>query len=418
MLLSPIVIASAERKIKVVASLAKDTILDVDGELRVLGAQDGGEEWHAELGIGQKGKGEEGGGGVKALLEVHGGRGGIAALLRDGGILALMPGKDIMWRYRKSGGQADQLVEHLAFGLYPPRVAVVTRHQPELVNIFASWTVFLTWLEQGGEADAGSVVGFESEVVEMVGNLEGFTVLLRGGQAYTLTPTATMTQQLPQAPSAAAATATAADGSVETLQDHEAEGSEEETDLYALLSDIPSSTLPQPVNTFSTTPILLPAKKTRIATHPLARVTGLVTADSEAYLLSPPSFAQAGPTLPSLSSPQDLQPITLPERREVDTDEGVGARIVSLALGRSHALVLTEGGVVWSAGDGVAGQLGVGERVRKMRATGRGRVEFHPMDEEPLEWAEEWQRVDVGKVREVWAGEETGFFLVEGGVKG
>lgn len=91
---------------------------------------------------------------------------------------------------------------------------------------------------------------------------------------------------------------------------------------------------------------------------------------------------------------------------------------MSLAIGQSHAVVLTSSGEVYSAGDGKAGQLGVGDRVFGMRAKGRGGVGFHPLADEPEEWAEGWERVDMmnaggGRVREVVAGAETSFFLVE-----
>lgn len=81
-------------------------------------------------------------------------------------------------------------------------------------------------------------------------------------------------------------------------------------------------------------------------------------------------------------------------------------------------MVLTSSGEFYSAGDGKAGQLGIGERVFGMPAKGHAGRGFHPLADEPEEFAEGWERVDVGamgggRVREMGAGAETSFFLVE-----
>ena len=95
-----------------------------------------------------------------------------------------------------------------------------------------------------------------------------------------------------------------------------------------------------------------------------------------------------------------------------------GTKIISMAIGQSHAVILTSSGDVYSAGDGKAGQLGIGDIVFGMRAKDRPGVTFHPLADEPEEYADHWEMVDLmfaekGQVKEVVAGAETTFFLVE-----
>ena len=79
---------------------------------------------------------------------------------------------------------------------------------------------------------------------------------------------------------------------------------------------------------------------------------------------------------------------------------------------------MTSSGDIYSAGDGKAGQLRVGEIIFGMRAKDRPRGKFHPLDDEPEECADHRERVDLKcaekrQVREVIAVAETTFFLME-----
>lgn len=429
MLLAPTVIASG-KPISVTASLPKATFLNIDGEIRILGDE---QEQFAGLSAGDGDGGEEnplcktgkGVTDVRALFELRGGKGGIGVLMEGGCVTTITPARDGGRAMERHRIREDRMVERLAFGLHPPRVLVVARHRPDTVLAFASWEVFLVWLK-GGEIDEANMgsTKLESVILELVGNLEGFTVMCEGGQVYALVPTAAVTPQAADrstesAPLAVDAKRMESTNAPPSPHDNGAEAAEEEPEISAFLSDTPSSsTVSKTQSTavaFGAKAVALLAKATRITTHPLARITGIVTNDGSAYLLSSQASTSKpsnSPTLPSLSSLQDPQPIALPSSHHGDSNKH-RTKITSLAIGQLHALVLTEEGRVWSAGDGKQGQLGIGPKVRDMRATGRGGVEFHAMDDEPLEWAEEWQEVDVEKVREVWAGGETSFFLVE-----
>lgn len=67
--------------------------------------------------------------------------------------------------------------------------------------------------------------------------------------------------------------------------------------------------------------------------------------------------------------------------------------IVDVAIGHNHVVALTSTGEVFTAGDGMHGQLGVGERQFDLH------VEKHPMSDsgESWEFAEHWQKVEIGE---------------------
>ena len=94
--------------------------------------------------------------------------------------------------------------------------------------------------------------------------------------------------------------------------------------------------------------------------------------------------------------------------------------IVDVAIGHNHLVALSSEGEVFTAGDGMHGQLGVGERQFDLH------VEKHPMSDsgESWEFAEHWQKVEIveeertrgcaerGKVVAVHAGCDSTLFIV------
>lgn len=399
MVLSAAKIATADH-IRVLASLPDATILDVDGELKILGRQY--PELLAEESLVRQADG------IKMIFELKKGMAELGMLLEDGDLLLLALGKDggkTLERYRPAAGRA---IYHLTFGLYPSRVLAIPRYRPDTILHFASWDVFLGW-HKGNDVMKPNmeVIELLSTIDHLIGNMHSFTVLLRSGQVCSLSPQPTTSQ------AAVASTPTSAEASEDTTAST-AKADSEEPDISDLLADTPSSPVPsKPPPTFLHLAFIpIPTRVKSITTHPSSKVTGITTAKGKAYLLGPPPTPNSDtPTLPSLAPSQTPRPIDFPLIN--------GTEIVSLAVGQSHAVILTSAGEIFSAGDGKAGQLGIGDVVFKLRASDQSPgVKYHPLADEPDEYADYWQRVHLtpaekGQVREVVAGAETTFFLTQ-----
>lgn len=399
MVLNAVNIATADH-IRVLASFRNASILDLDGELKILGQQYPG--LLAEESLVRKAQD------IKIIFELKG-MAQMGMLLEDGELLVLALTKDGGKTLERHQPKAGRVIHHLAFGLYPSRVLAVPSHDPATIMSFASWDAFLGW-QKGNDVTKPDleVIELLSAIDHLIGNIDSFTALLRSGQVCSLAPPARAAQAAALPPN------TSAELPENTSASH-AEPSPaepEEPEISALLSGTPASaSLKTQPESLQLTFIKLPTEAKAIITHPSSKVTGIITTDGVAYLLGPqPKPNSDIPSLPSLSSTQAPQPINFPQLS--------GAKITSLALGQSHALILTSSGEVYSAGDGKAGQLGIGDKVFGMRAKDKPGVEFHHLADEPEEYADHWERVDLrstaeGKVREVIAGAETSFFLVE-----
>ena len=399
MVLNAVKIATANH-IRVMASLPNATILDLDGELKILGQQY--PELLAEESLVHQAHD------IKIVFALKG-MAELGMLLEGGDLLFLTLGKDggkTLERHRPRAGRA---IHHLAFGLYPSRVLAVPRHRPDTILNFASWDAFFGW-QKGNDVTKPDqeVIELPSAIDHLIGNMDSFTALLRSGQVCSLSSQATTSQ------AAAVPTNTSAEVLENTTASHASPSKAdlEEPEISPLLADTPFSA---PLKSSSTglqlAFIKVPTKAKAITTHPSSKVTGIITAEGTAYLFGPqPKSNSDTPSLPSLSPTQAPQPIDFPLIN--------GTRIISLAIGQSHAVILTSSGEVYSAGDGKAGQLGIGDIVFGMRANDRPGVKFHPLADEPEEYADHWERVDLmsaekGQVREVIAGAETTFFLME-----
>ena len=399
MVLKPVKIATANH-IRVIASLPNATILDLDGELKILGQQ------YPEL-LGEESLVHQAHD-IKILFELQG-MAELGILLNGGDLLVLALGKDggkTLERHRPEAGRA---VHTLAFGLYPSRVLAIPCHRPDTILNFASWDAFCRW-QRGNEVTKPDreTIELVSPIDHLIGNMDSFTALLRDGQVCTLAPKVT-TSQAPPAPMS-----TSAEVSENTTHSQSSSGKAdfEEPEISALLADMPSSAPLKPSSRgLQLAFVKVPTAAKAITTHRLSKVTGVIAAEGTAYLFGPqPTPSSDTPSLPSLSSTQTPLSIDLPRMHDT--------RISSLAIGRSHAVVLTSSGDVYSAGDGKAGQLGIGDSVFGIRAKDTPGLEFHPLADEPEEYADHWERVDgmsaaKNQVREVIAGAETTFLVVE-----
>lgn len=399
MVLNAVEIAAANH-IRVLASLPNATILDLDGELIILG------QGYPEL-LGEKSlvrRAHD----IKTVFELNG-RTELGILLEGGDLLVLNLGKEggkTLERHRPGAGRA---VYHLAFGQYPARVLAVPRHRPNIILSFASWNAFFEW-HKGNDITQPDpqIVKLPSDIDQLVGNLGSFTALLQSGQVFSLAPQDTTS------PAAAEPSTTSVAISETTTHSHASpsKADSEESEVSALLTDtaISGPLRPSPP-ALELTLINIPTEAKFITTHPSSRVTGIIAAEETVYLIGPPPKSNSGtPGLPSLSPAYAPQPIDIPQKNN--------ATIISLAVGQLHAVILTSSGEVYSAGDGKAGQLGIGDRIFGMRAKDRPGVEFHPHADEPEEYADHWERVDMtaageNQVRELIAGAETTFFLAE-----
>lgn len=74
-------------------------------------------------------------------------------------------------------------------------------------------------------------------------------------------------------------------------------------------------------------------------------------------------------------------------------ENGEPLDIVDAAAGRTHVVALASDGSLWSAGDGLLGQLGIG--IRQFGLCTPGRVIDMLANETEEEFAEDWQRMDV-----------------------
>jgi len=277
----------------------------------------------------------------------------------------------------------DRAIHHLAFGLYPSRVLAVPYHRPDTILSFPSWDTFFEW-HKGNDITQPNleIVELPSTIDQLVGNLDSFTALLQNGQVFSL---------LPQAATSGAAWAPATTSEVVLEQTSQSEASlsnidVEEPEIAALLADMPSSAPSKPLSPpLQLTFINIPTTAKVITTHPSSKVTGIITGDGTAYLLgSTPKPHSDTPRLPSLS------PIHAPQL--VDFPQMNGSSIISLAIGQSHAVILIASGEVYSAGDGKAGQLGIGDKIFGMRAKDQPGMEFHPHADGPEEYADHWER--------------------------
>ena len=399
MVLTAVKIATADF-VRVVASLPNATILDLDGELKILGQQY--PELLAEESLVHQAHD------IKTVFTLNG-KAELGMLLEGGDLLLLTLGKDggkTLERHRPGAGRA---IHHLAFGLYPSRVLAVPRHRLDTILSFASWDACFRWQKGNDVTEPDQeLIQLPSAIDDLIGNIDSFTVLLRSGQVCSLSSQATASQ------AAAVSTNTSSEVWENTTASRAPSSKADlaEPDISPLLADTPISA---PLKSSSTglqlTFIKVPTKVKAITTHPSSKVAGIVTAEGTAYLCGPqPKPNSDTPCLPSLSPTQAPQPIDFPLRNDT--------RIISLAIGQTHAVILTSSGEVYSAGDGKAGQLGIGDVVFRMRANDKAGVKFHPLADEPQEYADHWERVDLmsaekGQVREVIAGAETTFFVME-----
>lgn len=396
MVLSPIEIATANR-IRVLASLPNATMLDLHGELKILGQQY--PELLAEESL------VHGAHEIKVVFALTG-MAELGMLLRGGDLLVLGLGKDGGNALERHRPRADKAIDHLAFGLYPPRVLAVPRHRPDTILNFASWDAFFGW--EKGDDVTQEVTELPSAIDHLIGNLDSFTALLRNGQVCSLSSQATSSQ------AAVVPTNTSAEVLESTTASYASPSKTnlEEPEISPLLADTPVSAPSKPSSTsVHLAFIQLPAKAKAITTHPLSKIRGIITVEGKAYLLGPPPKPNTDtPSLPSLSPIQKPQPIDFPPIH--------GTSITSLAIGQSHAVILTASGEIYSAGDGKAGQLGIGDAVFELRANDTVGMKFHPLADEPAEYADHWEKVELGsaekgRVSEVFAGAETTFFVME-----
>lgn len=399
MVLNALKIATANH-IRVLASLPNATILDLDGELKILGQQC--PKLLSEESTALKAHEIEIVFALKGMAE-------LGMLLEGGDLMILTLGKDgdkTLERHSPSVGRA---IHHLAFGLYPPSVLAVPRHHPNTILNFASWDAFFGWQKGNDVIKADQeIIELPSAIEHLIGNTDSFTALLRSGQVCSLSSKATTTQAatVPTTASAEVLGITTASHASPNKADLE------EPEISALLADTPFFAPLKPSSTgLQLAFIKLPTKAKAITTHHSSRVTGIITTEGTAYLTSPePKPDSDIPSLPYLSPTQAPQPIEFPQMN--------GTKIISMAIGQAHAVILTSSGDVYSAGDGKAGQLGIGDTVFGMRAKDRPGVNFHPLADEPEEYADHWEKVDLvsaekGQVKELFAGAETTFFLID-----
>ena len=389
------------KNIRLIVSLLTMTMLDVDGKVKILGRQ------YPEI-LGHEIADNTGQ--IKIVFEMEG-MNELGMLLDDGSLMLL--------KYRKDGGKEllkhdsvkGKAIEHLAIGLYPTQVSIVLDEARDSILMFASWRALLSWLQDdNAPPDSADVITLPAAVSQLVANRDSFTALLEGGEVYSWSgPTS------PALPSTQLLEISGSDASRDiaaSTAEHpeDPESPEPDSAISALLSSTPSLTPPPSLPT-AQPPIRLPLPPiATISTYPSSTTTAFLTTTGQAYLLDgahpSPSPTDSIPSLPSLSSPTSPHPIALPS-------------ITSIALGSRHVLALTSSGAVFSAGDGPAGQLGIGERICGMRASGGPDSEFHPHAEEPEEFAENWEGVDLGFMRdggeerivEVVAGAETSFVV-------
>ena len=399
MVLNAVKIVTANH-IRVLASLPNATILDLDGELKLLGQQC--PELLSEESLVRQAHG------VKTVFVLNG-MAELGMLLEGGDLLLLTLGKDGNKTVERHSPSAGRAIHHVAFGLYPSRVLAVPRHHPDTILNFASWDALFGW-QKGNDVinPDKETIELPSAIDHLIGNMDSFTALLRSGQVCSLSSTSTTTQAATVSTTASAEVS----GNITPSHASPSEADIEEPEISALLADIPfSAPLKPPSTALQLDFIKLPTKAKAITTHPSSRVTGITTTEGTAYLIGQqPKSNSDIPSLPSLSPPQAPQPIDFPHMN--------GTKIVSMAIGQSHAAILTSSGDVYSAGDGKAGQLGIGDTIFGMRAKDRPGVKFHPLADEPEEYADHWEKVDLGsaekgQVKEMIAGAETTFFLVE-----
>ena len=399
MVLKPVKIATANR-IRVIASLPDATILDLNGQLTIFGQQypdvlsDESLVHHADT--------------IKAVFKMDG-LDELSILLEDGNLTVLRLRKDGRRELVRYDLVERRAIERLAVGLHPQRILVVLRARPSTIYSFSSWKTFLGWTQDHDDTKAYlDVTELPNAVDHLIGNMDAFTALLRGGQSCSLShqnPALTKAPPHPVKTTLEVLESAAISGSSNLESDAEEPG------ISALLSDTPSYLPIKPSLASLQVQFLNISAIDTIATHPSSTTTGLITADGVAYLIGPrPKPSDDMPCLPSLSSVEAAKPINLP----VPT----GITVASIAIGQSHAVILTSNGECYSAGDGKAGQLGIGDKVFAMRAKGEPGVEFHPHEEGPEEYAEQWERMGLdsdekGKVKEVVAGAETSYLLVE-----
>ncbi|GFG05806.1 putative ankyrin repeat protein PAE1861 [Aspergillus udagawae] len=94
----------------------------------------------------------------------------------------------------------------------------------------------------------------------------------------------------------------------------------------------------------------------------------------------------------------DVNPMSAAEFKEavIRTDTGNRLQIVDSAAGRAHVIALGVDGSLWSAGDGLNGQLGIGTRQFGL-CTGDGNTDIAANDTGE-EFAVHWQKMDTAGI--------------------
>ena len=184
MVLNAVKIATANR-IRVLASLPNATILDLDGELKLLGQQC--PELLSGESLVRQAHEIETVFALKGLAE-------LGILLENGDLLILTLGKDGDKTLERHSPSAGRAIHHLAFGFYPSRVLAVPRNHPDTILNFASWDGFFEW-QKGNDAikPEQEIIELPSAIDHLIGNMDSFTALLRSGQVCSLSPKTTTT---------------------------------------------------------------------------------------------------------------------------------------------------------------------------------------------------------------------------------
>ena len=89
--------------------------------------------------------------------------------------------------------------------------------------------------------------------------------------------------------------------------------------------------------------------------------------------------------------------LTNPILQDLRNTFGQPVEIIDVSVAPHHIIALAATGEVFSVGRGWYGELGVGVRQFELRAV---QGDVHPLDEEGMEFAEHWQRVDLSALGE------------------
>ena len=430
--------------VRVLFSNFEFTLLEVDGELHLLGKRaKNNDQVLPKLGNTQQA--------VALGVKVEG------AVITDSGIglLKALRNGEIAYEQAPDGGKPRQ-ISHVAVGDHGSVCVVAADpgtptkgglNSSRVLHGFKSWKDMLAWLYSEENAGPGFTANLPSPVTQLVANMTDFTVLLSSGEVYSYACSAvvalcSLTTYEPSPLANGQSTTIDPEDMppeemppdntppihiIPSLQTHSSGGtltppgshSPEETpipdtpaiddgpevgfllddddhdpELASLLED--EDGLPPVVHTHQANPESSALQFPSTSESPVlirklsaaGNTTAALSTTNALYLWtsdsSPPQILDLqnpSPSLPGLAS------IT-------DPSSGQPLLIADVAVGQSHVVVVgTDGETVMAAGEGVSGQLGIGTKQFGFCVdTGRG------FDERALEYVEDWQVMDTASL--------------------